>query len=229
VIAAIVIEGGLLALALLFVVALLRSHAEILRRLAALEGPEQTPRPAAGESGSESLAGQTLRGDAVKLALGAGAPRTLLAFLSSGCAACGPLWEGLREGAPALPTGTRLVIVTKGPDRESPARLEALGPAAHELVMSNAAWEDFAVPVTPHFVLVGGGDGRVLGRGSAGSWDQIAGFVRDSDADLARERGGGLSSSERAARAESALTGAGIGEGHPSLYPTRVGGGGGPT
>jgi len=217
---AIVIEGLLLALALLFVVALLRSHAEILRRLAELERSPAGLRPGAGagsDLGVSDIAGQTLAGDAVKISLGDGSPRTLLAFLSSGCTACGPLWSGLHGPLP-LPSEARLVVVTKGPDRERPARLLELAPAGVELVMSTEAWEAFAVPATPHFVLVGGEHG-ILGRGSATSWQQIAGLLRDADDDSALYRA--RTTEERAARAEQALAAAGIGAGHPSLYPSR--------
>src|SRR5579862_6809557 len=113
---AIVVEGLLLALALLFIVALLRSHAEILRRLGALEAAGPTPgaRTQAGATPSAPLpvgdiAGLSLAGDAVKLALGPDAPATLLAFLSSGCAACAPLWAGLHEQI-ELPLHARLVV-----------------------------------------------------------------------------------------------------------------------
>ena len=72
----IVIEAGLLAVVALFVVALLRSHAEILRRLVELESGTPTPVPAPPPAGSNrtlvDLVGQTPTGDSVKLALGPG-------------------------------------------------------------------------------------------------------------------------------------------------------------
>jgi hypothetical protein len=207
------VETAVLALALLFLVALLRSHAEILRRLAALEGPAPAARPAgfaAAAGATATITGRTPGGDAVQVSLQG---RTLLAFLSSGCAACGPLWEDLQSGAVRHGAGTRLVVVTHGPERESPARLPAL--SGHDVVMSSAAYEQFAVPVTPHFVLVQ--DGRELGRGSAGSWDQIARLLADAEADASGER----DTSERAERAEQALASAGITAGDPSLYPSR--------
>jgi hypothetical protein len=221
---AIAVEGLLVAVALLFVLALLRSHAEILRRLSRLE---RSPAaiggrgPAGGEGAGEGeppqeIAGQTLAGDAVKLSLGSGSPRTLLAFLSSGCAACEPLWSGLHRPL-TLPAQARLVVLTKSPDRERLARLHELAPADAEVVMSTQAWEDFAVPATPHFVLIGG-SGEILGRGSATNWRQIADLLRDAeqDSELYRAR----STDQRAARAEQALAAAGIGPGHPSLYPS---------
>lgn len=231
----IVIEAGLLAVVVLFVVALLRSHAEILRRLAALEAGAPARAPLAGlEAGSPArapvptggsdqapleLVGQTPAGDSVKLALGLGSGHTLLAFLSSGCAACGPFWDGLHGDSPA-PLGTRLVVVTKGTDRESPARLAALAPMAQEVVMSTPAWEEFAVPATPHFVLLNGA-GEIAGRGSAGSWQQIMTLLQDAAADAARARPES-GSSARAARAEAALAAAGVIDGHPSLYPSHT-------
>ncbi len=132
----IVAGGALLALTWLFLVAVLRSHAEILRRLHALENrlgsdgftlgdePEARVDPRAAyarSAGAQApdIVGETLAGDVVKLALGPGAPRTLLAFLSTGCSVCGSLWEELRTGGPVAP-GLRIVVVTKGSDRESP-------------------------------------------------------------------------------------------------------------
>jgi hypothetical protein len=219
---AVIIEGILLAVVLLFVVAVLRSHAELLRRLDVLEsrGGESAARGAGGlgRGGSvREIVGKTLAGDAVKVSLGPGARPTLLAFLSSGCFACGPLWTGLRSPI-VLPRDPRLVVVTKGPERERLARLLELAPAEVDLVMSTQAWEDFEIPATPHFVFVGSDDG-ILGRGSATSWEQIAGLLRDADDDGALHRA--RATEERAARAEQALAAAGIGAGHPSLYPSR--------
>lgn len=219
------VESCLLLLALLFVVALLRSHAEILRRLAGLEDRGARPPAAAIEASDQpdlapaELIGQSPAGDALQLSLSPGSPRTLVAFLSSGCAACQRLWQELREGQVALPADLRLLAVTKGPDRESVSRLRALAPSGGTgVLMSNQAWEAFAVPATPHFALVA--DGHVLGRGSAISFDQILRLLADAEADRSA-LGPVRTSSERAARAEQALAAAGIGPGHPSLYPTR--------
>jgi hypothetical protein len=231
-----IVGGVLLALTWIFLVALLRSHAEILRRLHALEGragsgefglaedaaAEIDPREAYARAGTDApdLVGQTLGGDVVKLAFGPGSPRTLLSFLSTGCSVCGPLWEELRAGAPLAP-GIRIVVVTKGSDRESLTRLERIAPARSEIVMSNAAWSDYGVASTPHFVLVEGDGRRVLGRGGGTSWSQILSLLGDAQSD-----GGRLaarSTSARAARAEEALMASGIGPEHPSLYPSRGG------
>ena len=151
-----IVEGVLLGVAILFVVALLRSHAEILRRLTTIEEgippvrrasrPGSSGGPAsAPEVSARDIVGETLAGDAVKLAFGVGLPPTLLAFLGSGCAACGPLWDGLRDGARG-PAGARVVVVTKGPEDESLVRLRSLAPARADS-MANARPSPLPAPV----------------------------------------------------------------------------------
>jgi hypothetical protein len=205
------IETALLVLALLLVVGLLRSHAEILRRLAAVEGGGRVPREAAatGEAAAD-ISGETPDGDSVKISLQTTAEPTLLAFLSTGCGACGALWDGLRAGPPVQ--GARIVVVTQGTDAESRPLVRELAPDGAEVVMSSDAWGDYGIPGSPHFVLVEGG--RVAGQGAAAAWEQIGALVRQARADVADAR----STSDRAARAEEALAAAGIGPGHPSLH-----------
>jgi hypothetical protein len=224
------LETVLLALVVVFVVGLLRSHAEILRRLAAIEGedvqgpsaPERTI--AAGDGTAPfDIVGETLAGDSVKIKLGSGSPTTLLAFLSSGCASCGALWQSLDQNA-RIPGDARLVIVVKSPEQESAARLRELAPGGREVLMSTMAWRDYSVPASPHFVLVDGRSGQIAGRGTAGSWEQIAAMVEQAMADNLAAGALGApsrarSTSERAGRAEDALAAAGIAAGHPSLYP----------
>jgi hypothetical protein len=228
--ALLVLALALVALLGVFVVALLRSHAEIIARLTALErqgslDPRRTPfeQPSGGqerELRAPGIVGQTLAGDAVKLDFGEGSPTTLLAFLSSGCAACEPLWRDLHEGV-ATPAGARLLLLAKDLVEESPARLGELAPRRPELVLSTQAWRDYAVPASPHFVLVDGISGAIAGRGSARSWEQIVEIVEQAIADAELDRERARSTSERAERAEQALAIAGIGPGHPSLYPSR--------
>ena len=230
----IIAGAALLALTWLFLVAVLRSHAEILRRLHAIESrvdPDGLrlgdpaspvdPRAAyadAAAAPAPDIVGETLAGDSVKLALGPGAPRTLLAFLSTGCSVCSALWEELRAGGPVAP-GLRIVVVTKGSDRESLTRLERISPAGGELVMSNSAWSDYGVVSTPHFVLVEPDARRILGRGGGTSWAQVLSLLTDAETDARLHHA--RSTSDRAARAEQALAASGIGPDHPSLYPSR--------
>jgi hypothetical protein len=208
-------ETLLIALLALLVAGLLRSHAEILRRLGPPEadsaGRPPLPEPAvrAGARAGHDVVGTTLDDDAVKLALGDGSPPTLLAFLSSGCAVCGGFWADLRERRrpPDVPPDIRFVAVTKGPEAELPARLRELAPTAVPVVMSSAAWRDYSVPAAPYFVYVEAG--RVQGEGSATGWKQIASLLRDAVDDRA----------DATAEVDEVLSAAGIGPGDPSLYP----------
>jgi hypothetical protein len=216
------VETVLLLVALVYIVALLRSHADILRRLAALEDaspPSGSPGgpPSAAVVPAAGISGSTLEGDAVSLSLGAGSPATLLAFLTSGCASCAPLWEELRDPAQVAELADRVVIVTHDENRESRARVRALAPDGVEVVMATDAWEDYAVPASPHFVLTDG-RGGILGRGTALSWSQLRGMLSDARADV-EAQAPARTTAERAARSERALARAGIGPGHPSLYP----------
>jgi hypothetical protein len=219
------LETLVVVVLVVLVAGLLRSHAEILRRLGPADddelAPGTVPEPPDREPAAlaPDVAGATLQGDAVKLSVVTGGAPTLLAFMSSGCQSCGGLWSSLADG-PELPDGARIVVVTKDSTHESPGRLDELAPPGVPLVMSSAAWRDYEVPGSPYFVLVDGGSGEIRGEGAATGWEQIASLIRDAarDADLS-DRREARTSSERAARAEQALSVAGIGPGHPSLYP----------
>lgn len=210
------VETLLLALVTLLVVGLLRSHAEILRRLGPPDAPGRgLPEPGTRSGGAQGrdIAGATLTGGAVVIGVGEGSPPTLLAFLSSGCGTCERLFQALRAGRPGgLPETVRLVAVVKDASAESPARLRALSPAAVPVVMSSAAWRDYGVPATPYFVYLE--RGRVQGEGSASDWDQILSLLRDASADV-------RTGEQPADEVERTLAAAGIGPGHPSLYPAR--------
>ncbi len=235
-----IVDTVLLVVALVYIVALLRSHADILRRLAAVEEgvPPAGARPAAsgppllGDDKLEApvpISGLTLAGDSVALSFGAGSPPTLLAFLSSGCTSCAPFWAGLRD---TPDVAERVVVVTHGPERESPARVARLAPAEAEIVMSSDAWQQYAIPASPHFVLTDG-RGGIRGRGAALDWSQLETMVGDARADAdatapgtvpATTRAAARTTEERAVRSAQALARAGIGPGHPSLFPSLVSG-----
>jgi hypothetical protein len=225
-----IVDTGLLVVALVYIVALLRSHADILRRLTLLEEGSAGARvPAAAVAlpgpGDEldapvPISGTTLAGDSVALSLGAGSPPTLLAFLTSGCTSCAPLWAGLRESADLPSLAERVIVITHDATRESPARVSRLAPGAAEVVMSSTAWEDYGVPSSPHFVLTDG-RGGIRGRGSALSWSQLETMVGDARADADEAVAvPARTTEERAARSAQALARAGIGPGHPSLFPS---------
>src|ERR1700759_3437137 len=101
------VETVLLVLLLVLVAGLLRSNAEILRRLGPAEaegdagaGVPSPPAAPARPPGAPAVpvAGPTPAGDALALDFGAAARGpTLLAFLTSGCATCAGFWETLSE------------------------------------------------------------------------------------------------------------------------------------
>ena len=227
IVAIVSVETVLLVLLVVLVAGLLRSHAEIMRRLGPEDGPAsntplvtpppQTERSAAAATGAPELAGVTPTGDAVKLAFSTGGREpTLLAFLTSGCGTCAGFWESL--GDRRLPAGVRTVIVTHGADRERPAKLRSLAPDGIPVVMSSRAWADYEIPGAPYFVLV---DGGVRGEGVATSWHALASLVGNAiedQRDAGRDGGG----EQRTQRIDDALAAAGIGPGHPSLYPDRA-------
>jgi hypothetical protein len=229
----------LLVVALVYIVALLRSHADILRRLAALEeraggggvplglAAQAAASPVGGGEVSSAgpISGTTLTGDSVTLSFGPGSPVTLIAFLTSGCTSCAPLWAGLHDVHDLGGLAQRVTVITHDPARESPTRLERLAPAGTEVIMSSAAWADYAVPGSPHFVLTDGAGG-ILGRGSALSWSQLETMLADARADARRASDDARTTAERAQRSANALASAGIGPGHPSLYPSGSGVGG---
>jgi hypothetical protein len=149
-------------------------------------------------------------------------------FLSSGCSTCQPFWSALRSGA-AAPDGTQVLVVTRDPSEESPARVAELGGEGVPVVMSTRAWEDYEIPGSPHVVLVDGASGRIRGEGAAGSWQQVLDLVSQARGDHRHARswlpdpvgpataGGGH---DNAVRIDAELAAHGISAGHDSLYPT---------
>lgn len=229
---------GVLAL---IVFGLLRTHAEILRALdragigldqesGSASQPSADP-DRAGPTGQEvatDLAGTVPAGGPTKVAVTGVPHHTLLAFLSSGCRTCKQFWQAFADPGVDLPgDGTRLVIVGQDPAHDSESALADLVPPGVKAVLSSAAWQDYDVPGSPYFVLVDGVDGRIVGAGSALGWEQLRELLQEAldDADLARRPQGwrrtsaGRSGRSRARRADDALRSAGVGPGHPSLYP----------
>ena len=219
------VETVLLVLLVVLVAGLLRSHAEIMRRLGpAEEGSSSVAEPSVTRESvvAPELAGVTPEGDAVKLAFeGAGTAPTLLAFLTSGCGTCAAFWETLGERR--LPAAVRTVIVTHGADRERPAKLRSLAPAGIAVVMSSQAWADYEIPGAPYFVMV---DEAIRGEGVATTWRALASLVSDAiedqhDAERVGGGAGAVTGERRAERIDETFAAAGIGPSHPSLYPDR--------
>jgi hypothetical protein len=250
VLAVVVVLIAMVLLLSVLVVGLLRSHADIIRALHSLGvgvGDPSAPVTAAGvetpvtlrmgpplptERSSASvhdIEGVAPGGDAIVVST-ATSGLTLLAFLSSGCSSCAGFWSAL--GNPAqramFPSSMRIVVVTKGPEFESPDTIAAKAPAGSTVVMSTAGWSDYEVPGSPFFVLVDGATGSRVGEGVAQQLSQVADLVSRADVDAhgpiasrpaSVDKPVGLSGSEREQANDDELRAAGITPGHPSLYP----------
>ena len=229
------------AVLVLLVAGLLRSHAAILRRLHELgagvgdvgagDGPSaeapatlQTPdlglpQPPQVVDGREAadIVGVTPRGEASAIRVVGARHDTVVAFLSSGCATCHVFWEEFADVA--LPGDTRLVVVTKGEDAESPVAIGDVAPEGVTVVMSNEAWSAYEVPGSPYVVHVDGPSGRVRGEGTGPSWEQVQRMLVLGGRDLdARRASKASADADREREADDVLLAAGIQPGDPQLY-----------
>jgi len=225
----------------LLVVALLASYAGLVERVNLVEGRAPTrsltPPQFSGVTRElsdeaitiEQLVGRTPHGDDVLLPASGIQHDLLVAFLSSGCTSCGSLWEDLREHRlPVFPTYLRLVVVTRGSTEESPASIAELAPQDVDVIMSSETWEAFSTPGSPYFAYVDGKSGKVVGEGTALTWDQVLGLVATSSGDASLLSGVGRDGSkprsdlQREEEVDQLLMQAGILPGDPSLYPEPV-------
>jgi hypothetical protein len=203
------VETVVLALLALLMIGLLRSHAEILRRLPEAAGeeavadragvpdgaggrptlPAHLPGPRGAGKPVVDIVGATL--DGAQMSVSPAKTDTLVAFLSSGCLTCKTFWDGLHaDRREPLPQNIRLLVVVKDRDMESPSRLRDLAPADVPVVMSSQAWTDYDVAMSPYFLFVDAASGTVRSEGSAGSWEQVRSLLRDAIEDeqaMARE------------------------------------------
>lgn len=247
--------GLVVALLAVLVVGLLRSHSEILAALHDLgvnledgaaapatrstvatsaRAPMRTAPGVARPRGEDApfgaasdLTGVLPAGGAAHAAIAGVGHSTLLAFLSTGCGTCGAFWEALgHHGDQPLPgRSTRLVIITNGPEAESPAAVADLAPTGVLTLMSSEAWDLYEVPVSPYFILVDGPSSRIIGEGAGTSWSQILDLLSRATADTApppAARGPvppRMGGQDRAEWVDAELLAAGIAPGDPSLYP----------
>lgn len=253
--AVVVALAVVVAVLTLLVLGLLRSHADILRRLHELDGgiegegatPSAGPRavrreeintfpevqaPPERESFPESrdLAGVGVDDDALTVRVTDVQHRTLVAFLSGTCLTCQRFWDAFQKpGKLGLPKDVRPVIVTKGPEAESPTAIARLAPKQVPVVMTSEAWQAYDVPGSPYFVLVDGRSGKVQGEGTGIDWPQVKGLltqVTDDDTYAAELEGRRVAKhgadDERERRVDAELLSAGVTPGDPSLYGTPV-------
>lgn len=228
------------------VAGLLRAYASLLRRVHLLDGgeagaaaagqvgarPVAAPLPdpafpgrpagavpAAGavDQAAHDVAGTAPDGEVVRLKVVEAPQETVLLFLSSSCPGCGPYWDALAAGGTRRALGdARLVVVTQGPQHESPAEIDRLAPPGVDVVMSDRAWADYEIPGSPFVVVVEAGASTTRGHGTGADLDQVLSLVRRADGDRpVRKRG---RDAEREEQVDEVLRSAGIGPGHPSLY-----------
>ena len=179
---------------------------------------------------AHDIVGQGLSGEVVSVRTVAVPHDSVIVFLSSGCSGCTTFWEQLADRRGLAAVGdSRVVVVTKSPEDESPSLLRQLCPPDVDLVMSGSAWADYDVPGSPYVIVVDGGTGRVKGEGSGTSLTQISGLMQQAYGDGASFGGGASpgggrrivkprSDAEREVDVDRALLAAGISPGHPSLY-----------
>jgi hypothetical protein len=220
------LEAVAIVVLAVFVAGLLRSHAELVRMLhdagIASEPARRVPGPPARSSRSGAapdVTGVAPDGTAVSVSLTAGDGLTLLVFLSTGCLTCRSYWDALASREPAVPGATRSIVVTRGPDEESPAAVAALAPPGVLTVMSSEAWDAHGVPGSPYVRLIDARSGDAVGEGTAPTWDAMTRLLGQALDDAAMAEGGAV----RGARpsVDDELRRAGIHAGHPSLSPER--------
>ena len=241
------------------VVGLLRSHADILRALHRLGAGVGDPAAATADAGAQrseagaapapllmgpplpgerssssapDLVGVTPSGDGKAVRVTGVDHRTLLVFLSSGCATCAGIWAALADPpAAGLPGEVRIVAVTKGPEFEISAEVARRAPPGLPVVMSTAAWGDYEVPGSPFFVLVDGPMARRAGEGVANQLSQVAELVRRASTDgeppsrsstQGQAFAAGLNGKARETQNDAELAASGVLPGDPSLYPSSL-------
>jgi hypothetical protein len=243
-IALVVLDTVLVLVLAVLVAGLLRGYATVLNRLHQLDSggapaagpPFQTvasvPEPDAHRiqgrqewAPAHDVAGVSLHGEIVSARTVGVEHDTVLAFLSSTCEGCTGFWHELaRPEVLAFPDGTRLLVVTKGPEAESPPALAELCPPGVDVVMSSEAWTEFEVPGSPYVVITDGRTGRIKGEGSGTSFSQIGGLIQQAtqDSQPLKRFAKPPADREREEDVDRVLLSAGIGPSDPSLYQPAV-------
>ncbi len=226
--AVVIIEALVILLLLILVAGLLRSHAEILRQLHRLgvpnDGVDTSQSTRLRTTGFETapateIVGIDPFGASRSVSLDHGRGETLLAFLSTGCTSCRTFREALDTPVDLPTPDTRPVIVTKGTSAESPKKVAELAPTQVPVIMSDDAWDAFKVPLTPYFMLVDG-DGRVIGEGSASSWQHLIDLLGQSLDDSSNPMH--LDTDGRERFTDERLFRSGVKPGDPSLYENPI-------
>ncbi|GGI09056.1 hypothetical protein [Egicoccus halophilus] len=227
----VVLLAVVVAVQTVLVVGLLRSHAEILRRLHELGAGIDPDQPAGAPASSgaptaavaapatpvdgrlaDDVVGVGPDGEVLALRVREVRHDTVLVFLSSTCAGCKPYWPALE--APDVPGDTRVVVVTREEPDEDRDAIARLAPPGATVVMSDATWDAHDVPGSPYVVHVDGATGRVRGEGTAGTWPAVRRLLLQG----AAGRDKAAADARRERDADRHLLAAGIEPGDPSLY-----------
>lgn len=185
------------ALLVVLVVGLLRSHAQILRVLHTLgvqpggdaEGSSVAASRGEGRAPhlNVEIDGSTPDGYPLTIPLVGASRSTLLVFLTSTCTTCADFWTALTgAGRLRIPGDAQLVVVTKGEEAESAARVRRLAATQVPVLMSSAGWAAFDVAVAPSFAFVDGESGVVVSKGVATSWEEVVSACEHAIAEAGR-------------------------------------------
>lgn len=219
----------------LLVVSLLRTQAEILRRLNNLgirldedeSSAPMTLRTHPSRTSTSDISGVNPKGEPVVKSLQIGDDPILLAFLSTTCTSCSEFWNALDSDSMVFHEARyRVLVVTLGPSEESPTRALKLSGAGVDVVMSSKAWEAFDVPGAPYFAVVDTVSQEVIGEGTAVDMSSLTTFLRDAagdrrwDQSKMRDR----TDSDRERIIDDELRRAGLHPGDPRLHHDRIDG-----
>jgi len=237
------------ALLTLFVLGLLRTQAELLRRTAQLGGDGDVDQQ--GDGGAASMPDgvvptpETIAQTSVSAIEGLDLdlepyalsvrdvpePYLLVAFLSTTCLTCLDIWRDMIDEGDAAAhvvagdEAASVMIVLKAREYENLGKAAALAAETRvPVILSGEAWSTLEVPGSPYFALVATKSERVVGAGSAQSWQQLKSLASDGMLEMSiaarpsngrrRGRGGYRSIIERE---DEDLRRAGINPAHPSL------------
>ncbi len=216
---------GLLAI---LTVGLLRTQAELLKTLNKLGvrlDEEESAAPIVitpvGRSAAHEIVGANPNGDPVVKSVVTGSDPVLVSFLSTTCTSCSEFWEAIDSDEMMIHNARyRVLVVTLGPDEESPTRAMKLSRGDVDVIMSSDAWSRFEVPGAPYFVVVNPADGRIIGEGTAANMSALSTFLGDAAGDLRWDasRGSDRTDADREKMVDDELRRAGLLPGDPRLY-----------
>jgi hypothetical protein len=216
----------------LLVVSLLRTQAEILRRLDSLgirldEDDSSAPitmRIQPARTSTSDIAGVNPEGEPVVKSLQLGNDPTLLAFLSTTCTSCSEFWGAFESDSMVFHNARyRVLVVTLGPSEESPTRAANLSRTGVDVVMSSEAWEAFEVPGAPYFAVVDTESQQVIGEGTAVDMAALSTFLSDAAGDRRWDQSNlsDQTDADRERIIDDELRRAGLHPGDPRLYHDR--------